>query len=90
MVFILAIGADVTNVAEVTANPTDSFGNDLPDVPDATGTDDAEVDVVVIGLPATRTAPRSASRSASPWPARSPRRRLSPAMPAWSQSLSIR
>jgi len=37
------VTADVTNIATATGNPTDSNGNDLPDVSDVSDTDDAQV-----------------------------------------------
>ncbi len=51
----LLIQASVTNVATVTANPTDGTGADLPGLPDVSDTDDAVVDVLRAGYALTKT-----------------------------------
>jgi uncharacterized repeat protein (TIGR01451 family) len=55
----LNVTSHITNIAVVTANPTDSGGSDLPDVGDVTDTDDAVVDIVhaQIGMAKTLVSP---------------------------------
>ena len=53
------VTADVTNIATVTANPTDSNGTDLPGN-DVTDTDDAVVDAVNPGIQLVKTADSAA------------------------------
>jgi hypothetical protein len=52
----IMVTGDVTNIATATGNPTDSNGNDLPDINDVSDTDNAVVDMVNPGLEIIKTA----------------------------------
>ena len=52
--------ADVINLADAVANPTDDLGNDLTGIPDVTASDDAAVDVVAPALNIVKTAGNAA------------------------------
>ena len=45
----IPVSDSVTNIADVTGNPTDGNGNDFPGVPDPTDSDDAVVELVLLG-----------------------------------------
>ncbi len=44
-----AVFADETNWGTATGNPTDGAGNDLPDIPDVSDSDDARVEIEPVG-----------------------------------------
>jgi len=50
-----AIDGDLVNTAEVSGNPTDETGEDLPEVDDPTDDDDAEVDEVAPAIELVKT-----------------------------------
>ncbi len=54
-VYTDTISGDLTNIAEVVANPTDGEGNDLPGAPNPTDSDDAQVDQVGPGIDLDKT-----------------------------------